>query len=747
MGSGGRRRGSDGLRAGIGRWRATLLLGICLASAPARGGETPPAGDAAPPFVLTADTLSHDSEGETVTATGNVEISRNGRRLLADQVRYDQTADRVNATGNVVLIEPDGDAVFADTAEVTGDLREGFVQSVGVLLKDDSRLAAAGATRREGNVTELDRAVYSPCPLCQDGKGRPLWQIKAGKVVHDQAQRTITYRDATMELLGVPVAYAPFFRHPDPGVKRQSGLLAPSFGSSSELGLLVELPYYQVLGPSADLTLLPIITQTEGVVAGAEYRQAHAIGTTRLAGSATYTSPYQRRPGEEEGGNEWRGHVRAIGDYEVTEDSDAGFNLFLASDNTYLKRYRISRNDVLTNRAFLQGADNRDFWTVNGYYFQGLRESDEQGRIPIALPLAETRLVSDPGLWGSHWTVDSSLLALTRVDGRDTRRLSSRIGWEAPFIGSIGEVYRLEASVRGDAYHVEGDPQDFTSGTGEDTVGRVLPRLSLDLSWPLADVTGAWAHQIEPMAAFTVAPTGGNASDIPNEDSRDFELDETNLFEPIRFPGLDRNEGGTKVAYGVRFSSFGPRATEISGVLGQSYSFTEVSAFPEGSGVEDNLSDYVGRLDLRPSPFLDLSYRFRLGREDLEFRRNNLLATFGPAALRFNLGYVDLSRERQDDLRDDVGFDSREEIVAGVRAQVTERLTLGAQTRRDLSRNEPVANQLGLIYTHPCLAVIVGFEQSFTTIGELDEETAFLVRLEFKNLGEFETGAGLFGLD
>ena len=214
-----------------------------------------------------------------------------------------------------------------------------------------------------------------------------------------------------------------------------------------------------------------------------------------------------------------------------------------------------------------------------------------------------------------------------------------------PYVGPIGDVYRVDVSLRGDIYNTEGDPETFDSTGGEKAEARILPRFTADWSWPLADATGAWVHQVEPMVSLNVAPTFGNTNKIPNEDSTDFEFDETNLFEPSRFPGLDRVDTGTKVAYGLRFSNFGPRATEFSGSFGQSYSLQENSFIPADSGVQDNLSDYVGALYARPGPWLDLSYRFRLGKSDLQFRRSDALASFGPAFLRFNLGYLNLSKE------------------------------------------------------------------------------------------------------
>lgn len=727
-----------------------MILAAMLAQRVVDAAEGDPNAVGKAPSVLTADTLIYDTEHDVVTAMGNVEISTGLRRLLADQVRYDQRTGKVVATGNVVQIEPSGDALFGDEVEVTSDLREGFAQGVGILLKDNSRIAAVQGNRRDGNTVELDRAVYSPCPLCSDGSGGPLWQIKARRVILDEQAQTVSYRDARLEMFGVPFLYTPYFRHPAPGVTRQSGFLTPTFGSSSELGLVASTPYFYVLSPSSDFTFTPIITQNAGVVLAGEYRQQHLNGYTQIAGGGTYAS-MDTADRESEEGKDFRGYIKALGGYSVSDQSVAGYDVYLTTDNTFLDRYQIDSQQVLRSRIFLEGQEDRNFWSINGYYFQGLRAFDDQDRIPVALPFAETRLVSDRSIWGSYFTADSNVLALTRSDGLDTRRVSNTIAWTVPHVGPIGDVYRLNVSLRGDIYNTDGDPETFSSDGGQKAEARILPRITADWSWPLADATGTWVHQVEPMVSLNVAPTFGNTNRIPNEDSTDFEFDETNLFEPSRFPGLDVVDTGTKIAYGLRFSNFGPRATEFSGSFGQSYSLQENSFIPADSGVQENLSDYVGALYARPGPWLDLSYRFRLGKSDLQFRRSDALASFGPAFLRFNLGYLNLSKEPQtfDSIgssgSDPDGFDSREEIVAGVRARITERLAVGGQTRYDLTAKQAVANQVGLIYTHPCLVLAVGFEQRLTPDAQLGDQTAFLVRVTFQNLGGFETGGGLFG--
>ncbi|MEQ9575574.1 MAG: LptA/OstA family protein, partial [Rhodospirillales bacterium] len=180
--------------------------------------------------------MSFDQENGLVSAYGNVEITHGERTLLADKVTYNQNTDIVQAAGNITILEPSGEILFADQITITGDLKDGLVRNIGMILTDRSRLAAAGAKRSGAIVTELRKGVYTPCKQCtEDPDAPPLWQIKAVRVIHDKRNKTIEYRDAWLEVYGYPVLYTPYFIHPDPSIRRKAGFLAPGFGGSSDL--------------------------------------------------------------------------------------------------------------------------------------------------------------------------------------------------------------------------------------------------------------------------------------------------------------------------------------------------------------------------------------------------------------------------------------------------------------------------------------------------------------------------------
>ena len=184
-----------------------------------------------------------------------------------------------------------------------------------------------------------------------------------------------------------------------------------------------------------------------------------------------------------------------------------------------------------------------------------MRSSDSDTELPIIHPLAEYKYMSDPGIAGGKYTLDASLLALTRTAGRDSRRLSVALGWELPYTGPAGDVYNLVARVQGDGYWVDSvdpnrDAVNPANATESGITGRVFPQVALQWRYPWVRHSGAMTQVVEPVAQVVLAPNGSNPGRIPNADSQEFEFDDANPCSPNRFTGVDRVTSGTRVAYG-----------------------------------------------------------------------------------------------------------------------------------------------------------------------------------------------------
>ncbi|RMD61668.1 MAG: LPS-assembly protein LptD [Alphaproteobacteria bacterium] len=690
------------------------------------------------PALISADEITYDENLNVVRAAGHVEISYGERVLLADSISYNTRTEVVTASGNVSVLEPSGDVIFADYVELTGDLREGFIRDIRILMSDRSRLAAASALRTGGNKTALSKAVFSPCELCREDPTRaPLWQIKAAKVEHDQEAQVIRYRDAWMEIFGVPVLYTPYFQHPDPTVKRQTGFLAPTIGSSEILGLTYQQPFFWDLGLDRDLTVAPIITAKQGVVLTGEYRQLFPNGQMNLRGSVT-KADRERADGTIEN-NALRGHVDSTLRFDIDSTWRWGADIQRASDDTYLRIYNFTEDRTLTSRLFAEGLSGRNYLVANGYLFQGLRAQDDDGESPIVLPLIEYAYVGEPDVGGGHFTFDGSLMALTRREGRDSRRLSAALGWELPYVSPAGDIYQLTARLQADGYWVNGlgaNSNDINPAgpTQSELTGRIFPQLALAWRYPWARSDGTIHQVIQPMVQTILAPNGSNPDEIPNEDSLDFEFDDTNLFSLNRFPGIDRVDSGSRIDYGLKWDVLGRSGGHASVFAGQSYRFSESSVTPDNSGLQGNFSDIVGRVEVQPTYQLDLLYRFRLDKDTLAPRRNEVDLVAGPPALNLNLSYLSIDSGIAEE-----GFDDREEISWTLRSRFTRYWSGFASQRIDLKASDTRQVRLGLTYQDECFLIQTVAERNFFEDRDIEPENAFFINIVFKHLGGVTT--------
>ena len=638
-------------------------------------------------------------------------------------------AGRVEALGDVVLVEPGGTTSFADRMQLDADLEAGFVEGIAVRLADDSLAVARRGDRRDDRVTTFRDVTYTPCPVCADAA--PTWQINAGAVTHDQEAKVLRYEDATFEIAGIPVLFTPYFQHPDPSIERQSGFLAPTFTSDTELGLTAEIPYYWAIAPNRDLTVRPTFTTRENALLALDFRDLQRFGRTEATVSGTYGSFGDGGGG---GGDDdrGRGHIDARGRYDLGGGWDGGFDLNLASDDTYLRRYNIDNANVLDNRGFVQRVTNDRDVELAVLGFQGLRPEDDQGRIPFALPRLRGTFTGELDDWGGRWTVQPDLLGLYRTDGLDSRRGSVRgeIAW--PRISPYGDVVTASASVRGDVYAVRGD-----AATGDDDGdvrwrARVLPRATLDWRRPYAraDADGM-SYTLEPLANLTVAPTGFDDDAIPNEDSLDLEFDETNLLRANRFTGLDVWDEGTKLSWGVRTAGLGPDRELWSVFAGQSYRVSETDVFAGVSGLEDQLSDIVGRVGVSPHPWIDADYRFRVDAAFAQLSKSDLYVVAGPPRLRVALGHLLLEENSA------TGLERREEGRIAMSLRLDDNWSVLAASRRDLDEGEQIRNSAGILYEDACLTVVLGVERDFTSDRDALASTTVALRVGFRNLGEF----------
>ncbi len=670
-----------------------------------------------------SDLLTYDKERKIIEATGNVVARQTGRTLYADVLIYDELENRITARGNVRLLEPTGEIVEADTLELTGDFKDGVANNMRTIFADGSVVTGSTAERKGGIVNTINDATYTPCFPCEeDPSAAPLWQVKAVKVVHDATEKIIEFDSAWVEIGGVPVAYTPYFSRPDPSVRRKSGFLMPTFGSQSDLGLLVRIPYFYVLSENQDVTITPWVTTAQYPVLQGEYRGVFNHGEIRADGSIT-----------QDVDGETGGHIFGSARYDISNNWRAGLDAQRTLYRTYLRRYGFGGVRTLVSRLFAENFSERNYFVANAYAFQNLDQGSKQETIPFVAPMLDYFYSGEEDALGGRSDLHLDGVVLTRQNGQNTRRVSARGQWSRPFIGPFGNLLTVSAALWGDGYQVE----DLSlGGTGEFTgfEGRLFPTGSLTWSLPLVSDSGWIRQTIEPVAEFVAAPRYGNPDKIPDEDSLDFDLQSTNLFGLNPSPGLDRVLEGPRVNYGVNWRGYGANDASASVFIGQAYQFFDDSPFGPNTGYHGGLSDVVSSVEISPKRYLGINYRNRFSPEDLTLQTNEVNAWFGNEAIRVVTGYINLEPQPSKNLF------AREEIVAILNARISRYWRTQVSGVRDIAAGSTRSLGFELTYEDECFLFTGGFMRRNYEDQGLDPQNVFLVRLWLKTLGDISTG-------
>jgi LPS-assembly protein len=673
--------------------------------------------------LIRADKMSYDTTTNVVSAEGNVEVTYGARTLLADRLSYNQDTRIVIAEGNATLREANGTTLSGKRIEVTDDMRDGIIESLNVVVAGRGRLAAAKATRSDGSVMTLEKALYTTCAPCKDNPEQaPTWQIKAFKIIYNQAKARVEYEDAFFELFGVPVIYLPYFSHSDPEAPRESGFLLPGVGHSSDLGYFLEVPYYFALDPSYDLVLAPMYTENDGPLLKAEWRERTETGSYDFQLSGRFGKA-RSDSGVEIGDDTLQGHVFGEGAFQIDDVWRWGYNAQVTSNDTYLKRYDISSLDRLQNNLFLEGINGRSYSSVNAWYFQGLRETDDPGTTPLVLPLAEIEYVPDETVLGGRVALLGNALYLHRTEGQDTARVSATASWKLPLTTDGGHLITLFANVRGDAYYVT----EATPGADAETITRGLTWGGFEWRYPLVRTDWGWKQVIEPIVQVIGAPYGGNPPEIPNEDSGAFEFDETNLFSLNKFPGLDRWESGPRVNAGFRAAAYFDEGF-VEAIIGESFRLHEDDSFTEESGLRGQQSDYVGRLTLQPTNDVRVVHRFRINQQDYSFERNEVYAEASdPEEYLLRAGYVLLEP-------DPALPEQREEVNLLGSVRTIDNIWLRGSGRRDLAGDQMIESKFGVYYEDDCAEFGVDFRRRFTRDRDIEPASSLLFTFRLKGV-------------
>jgi LPS-assembly protein len=505
---------------------------------------------------------------------------------------------------------------------------------------------------------KLYNARYTTCEAGVDD-----WFLKASELELDHHTETGTAHHASVEFKGVPILYTPWIDFPF-NQQRKSGLLAPSFGTTTKSGFEFAAPYYWNIAPDMDATITPRYMSKRGMQLGGEFRYLNPnyFGEDNLEylpndSQAERDRYYAKIEHTHFFGNGWGGnlHIERVSDDQYF--SDMSTNITSTSRVNLPQRGQLTYNDsiwsfvglaeqyqTLDDLSFpyqrvpqlsLKGEKEWDYLSAN-FYGQWTK-FDRSDHAPASQTMA-----SDPraslltGVTGSRTVLYPSI----------SMPLVRSYGYITPKFGVHYTNYKLD------------NPEFTLSKNGVTTNSeflsdsRTLPIFSLDSGMyfdrDFRVVKNRYTQTLEPRLFYVYIPHD-DQSRLPVFDTGEADLSLSTLFSENQFTGNDRVNDANQLTMAVtsRLIDYRTGIQRLAATIGQRFYFSDRKVgLPGADQITNNSSDIVGAITarLRNHWNVDAGWQYNT---DLERSiKTNLGARYNPEPGKvLNLSYR-YTRER-----------------------------------------------------------------------------------------------------
>ena len=670
-------------------------------------------------FVLTADSIRKNDNNETITATGKVNIVNGKTKLKADKIIYYTNKNEVYAVGNVIIYSKNGDILYAKKAKLNDNLESSFIKNIGILLSNNSRLAASSAiSSKDKNKTVYNNVVFTNCNSCDKNKKNSFtWKLKAKKATHLKTSKILLYEDVYLEFFKIPVLYIPIFYHPDPTVKNKTGLLRPKLSSSSVFGTVYNQPIFFDISKKSNLTLDTTYSSKEGLLIANNYKKISSKDALKFESSITKGSKERLN---EPNKNLVRGHLNLKYVNKVSNNLLVGANIKKSSDPSYLVKYGFSDGEsVLNQNIFLELGNVYKNISLDVFKFQSLSKDYTTSNLPFIKPymISKWNNLNNPKRKRNYLNK-----AVISSVSRSNKKNADSIHYE----NYSSKSYIFSGLLFKDLTKLNVDLYSKNAASNNKKLLKVFPQTGIDLQYPFIKFSKNQSTLLEPRIQIFISPDDYKNYKIRNEDSNAVDLSSSNLFDDNRYSGLDRIESGMRANYGVTLKKVIDNKNIISSSIGQSYNSNKQQLFNNNSGFEKKRSEIIGDIYFKSSVY-DLSYDYRFS-ENFILNRNSLDTKMKLEKTELSLSYVQLNNFSS------AMHNDTELIKYGLTKKFLNHWSFNVSQTRDLAGarySTPLRTNSYLSFTNECTLVQINFVRDNSYDIDIPTETnlSFSIKL------------------
>tara|TARA_B100000989_G_scaffold257336_1_gene206850 strand:+ start:5609 stop:8218 length:2610 start_codon:yes stop_codon:yes gene_type:complete len=427
-----------------------------------------------------------------------------------------------------------------------GETKIAMQKSIFGNTENDPRLVGVTSSKKE-EVTQINKGIFTSC---KKRDGCPPWSVQAEKIIHDKNKKQLIYDHAILKIYDFPVVYFPKFFHPDPTVKRQSGLLKPILNESQILGSSVQLPYFKILSPQRDITFRPNIFNNNMLMLQNEYREKRK--NSSLIADFAFTKGYKPSiSSKKKNISHLFAKYKSNLDLDDFVSSELNVNLEKVTNDTYIKVFDSNLSetairpdkDKLTSSASLS-FEHDDFNFSTGLTSYETLSGKNSDRYQFVLPYYNfsKNLFKDQELFNLRFVSSGS------NNLKNTNNLRSRIVND---LSIESKDYIFDSGLKN---NFGGYFKNLNTTGKNDELYKSSPQVELmsifeaRSSLPLIQYSDKFNRYIEPKISLRFNP-----SDMKDYSNSNRKINSSNIFEINRLGLTDTFEEGKSITLGFDY--------------------------------------------------------------------------------------------------------------------------------------------------------------------------------------------------
>ena len=486
------------------------------------------------------------------------------------------------------------------------------------------RIYGASSSKKD-EITVINKGIFTSCGF---NDGCPPWSIKAEKITHNENKKQITYDNAFLNIYNLPVLYFPKFFHPDPTVKRQSGLLMPQINDSDILGTSILIPYFHVISENKDLTVTPTIFDTHIKMLQTEYRQKNK--SSNFIVDAAHVQGYKSNLSQNKNGIS---HLFAKYDLDLNlpnfENSILNLKVEKVTNDTYLKIFDTNlidkeikpNNDggLSSNLNFQFNNQSSDFTT--GVSVNETLNGTNSDRYQYILPYYNYNTVLGYNEFGQFNFSSSGYNNLHNTNSlqtslnNDLNFLSRDFFTKMGFQNNFGIYFKNLNTIGKNYSNYKSSPQS-----------EIMSLYNFETNYPLIKKEENYINYIKPKLSIRLNP-----GEMKNYSNSSRSINSDNIFSIDRLSiGGDSFEEGRSLTAGINYTkeNINDINKYFSIDLASVYRDKDLNKAPNNSGIRTKSSNLFGSVDFSLLDDYLLEYDFSLDNNFNNIEYNNVGVTF-----------------------------------------------------------------------------------------------------------------------